>query len=89
MSLQNIFAAIGAEEFERAAHLRQQRFESKGLFWLYAARVGATAIHLPYAERVSAAHSQILKITEYAVSLSINGDPRASVKHLLVHGTPN
>ena len=41
ISLQDIFAAIEADEFERAAHLCQQRFESKGLFWLYAARVGA------------------------------------------------
>ena len=41
MSLQDFFAAIEAEEFERAAQLCQQRFESKGLFWLYAARVGA------------------------------------------------
>ena len=40
-SLQEIFSAIEAEDFETAAHLCQQRFESKGLFWLYAARVGA------------------------------------------------
>ena len=41
MSLQDIFAAIEAKEFERAAQLCQQRFESKGLFWLDAARAGA------------------------------------------------
>jgi CheY-like chemotaxis protein len=41
ISLQEIFAAIEAEEFERAADLCLQRFESRGLFWLYAARVGA------------------------------------------------
>nr|WP_251140649.1 response regulator [Rhodoferax sp. U11-2br] len=40
-SLQEIFTAIEAEDFETAATLCQQRFESKGLFWLYAARVGA------------------------------------------------
>jgi CheY-like chemotaxis protein len=40
-SLQDIFTAIEAEDFETAASLCQQRFESKGLFWLYAARVGA------------------------------------------------
>lgn len=40
-SLQDIFNAIEAEDFETAAKLCQQRFESKGLFWLYAARVGA------------------------------------------------
>lgn len=47
---------------------------------------GAAAIHPAYAERVRAAHSQILKITEYAVSLSMGGDPQASVTHLLFHG---
>jgi tetratricopeptide (TPR) repeat protein len=41
VSLQEIFGAIENEEFERAAQLCQERFESKGLFWLYAARVGA------------------------------------------------
>lgn len=40
-SLQEIFSAIEADDFETAASLCQQRFESKGLFWLYAARVGA------------------------------------------------
>jgi predicted Zn-dependent protease len=41
VSLQEIFSAIEAEEFERAATLCMARFESRGLFWLYAARVGA------------------------------------------------
>lgn len=41
VSLQEIFSAIEEEEFERAAQLCMERFESKGLFWLYAARVGA------------------------------------------------
>ena len=41
LSLQAIFSAIEAEEFEAAATLCLQRFESKGQFWLYAARVGA------------------------------------------------
>ena len=41
VSLQAIFGAIDEEEFERAAQLCLERFESKGLFWLYAARVGA------------------------------------------------
>lgn len=41
VSLQEIFSAIEAEEFERAATLCRARFESRGLFWLYAARVGA------------------------------------------------
>lgn len=41
VSLQEIFSAIEEENFERAAQLCMERFESKGLFWLYAARVGA------------------------------------------------
>ncbi|OIN90552.1 MAG: response regulator [Comamonadaceae bacterium CG1_02_60_18] len=40
-SLQDIFTAIEAQEFEVAAQRCVQRFESRGLFWLYAARVGA------------------------------------------------
>ena len=41
ISLQEIFAAIDIEDFERAADLCLHRFETKGRFWLYAARVGA------------------------------------------------
>jgi len=41
LSLQEIFSAIEAEDFEAAAKLCAQRFETRGLFWLYAARVGA------------------------------------------------
>lgn len=41
LSLQDIFSAIEAEDFELASTLCMQRFESRGLFWLYAARVGA------------------------------------------------
>jgi tetratricopeptide (TPR) repeat protein len=41
VSLQEIFAAIEAEDFEKAAELCLHRFETKGKFWLYAARVGA------------------------------------------------
>lgn len=41
LSLQEIFSAIEAEDFERAAKLCFHRFETRGLFWLYAARVGA------------------------------------------------
>lgn len=40
-ALQDIFSAIEAEDFERAAALCVERFRSKGPFWLYAARVGA------------------------------------------------
>ena len=41
ISLQGIFTAIESEDFEEAARLCMERFESKGKFWLYAARVGA------------------------------------------------
>ena len=41
ISLQGIFTAIESEDFEEAARLCLERFESKGKFWLYAARVGA------------------------------------------------
>ncbi len=41
VSLQAIFSAIEQEDFEQAATLCMARFESRGLFWLYAARVGA------------------------------------------------
>ena len=41
VSLQPIFDAIEIEAFDRAAALCIERFQSKGLFWLYAARVGA------------------------------------------------
>ncbi len=41
MSLQEIFTAIEAEDFKAAAALCLHRFETRGLFWLYAARVGA------------------------------------------------
>lgn len=41
IALADIFAAIEAEEFAHAADLCMQRFESRGAFWLYAARIGA------------------------------------------------
>lgn len=41
VALQDIFTALEAEAFERAADLCLQRFETRGPFWLYAARIGA------------------------------------------------
>ncbi len=41
LELQDIFDAIDAQEFDRAATLCTRRFEARDLFWLYAARVGA------------------------------------------------
>lgn len=40
-ALKDIFLAIEAEDFERAAQLCMERFETQGPFWLYAARIGA------------------------------------------------
>lgn len=40
-TLHEIFSAIDAQDFERATQLCQQRFEARGLYWLYAARIGA------------------------------------------------
>lgn len=40
-SLQAIFTAIDNEDFEEAARLCMERFETRGKYWLYAARVGA------------------------------------------------
>ncbi len=40
-SLQEIFTAIEAQDFETAANLCLKRFITRGKFWLYAARVGA------------------------------------------------
>ena len=39
--LKNIFEAIEKQDFEVAAAHCMQRFESKGQYWLYAARIGA------------------------------------------------
>lgn len=41
VSLQDIFAAIEEGNFEQASALCVDRFESRGPFWLYAARIGA------------------------------------------------
>ena len=41
LSLKEIFTAIEAEDYEGAADHCLKRFDSRGLFWLYAARVGA------------------------------------------------
>ncbi len=47
---------------------------------------GAAMTHPPYAERIRAAHAQILKLAETAMSLSMGGDPKAAVNNLIVHG---
>lgn len=40
-ALEGIFSAIDAEQFEQAAMLCLERFETRGTYWLYAARIGA------------------------------------------------
>jgi len=39
--LRNIFEALEQRDFDLAAQLSLERFESRGLYWLYAARIGA------------------------------------------------
>ena len=41
LALQAIFTAIDAEQFDQAAALCLERFETRGTYWLYAARIGA------------------------------------------------
>ena len=48
---------------------------------------GSAAVYPDYAERIRAAHTQILKLAENAMSLSMGGDPKAAVKTLLFHGS--
>ncbi|WP_439588473.1 response regulator [Hydrogenophaga sp.] len=40
-ALRSIFSAIDTQDFEQAAALCQQRFETRETYWLYAARIGA------------------------------------------------
>jgi len=40
-SLEAIFTAIDAEQYDQAAMLCLERFETRGTYWLYAARIGA------------------------------------------------
>ena len=47
---------------------------------------GSASAHPAYGERVRAAHLQVLKLAENAMTLSMGGDPRAAVKNLITHG---
>lgn len=47
---------------------------------------GAAGVHPPYAERLRAAGSHVLKLAESAMSLSLGGDPAGAVRNLLAHG---
>lgn len=48
---------------------------------------GASSVHPPYAERIRAAHVQVLKLAENAISLSMGGNPRAAIETLVKHGS--
>lgn len=41
LALKDIFTAIESEDFDRAAALCKERFDARGDYWLYAARIGA------------------------------------------------
>ncbi len=76
--------AIQLDEVESVIDTLGMRFcTSRSLTELLA---GAAAIHPPYAERVRACHAQVVKITESALTLSLEGDPTAAVKSLIFHG---
>lgn len=76
--------AIQLEEVESVVDTVGMRFcTSRALTELLA---GSAAVHEPYAERIRSAQTQILKLTEHAMSLSIGGDPKAAVKNLIFHG---
>jgi len=47
---------------------------------------GAAGTHPPYADLVRAAHGNILKLAETAMTLSLQGDPQAAVIDLVRHG---
>jgi CheY-like chemotaxis protein len=76
--------AIHLEEVDAAIDVLGLRFGgTRALSELLA---GAAAVHPPYAERIRASHTQVLKLAEVAMSLCMGGDPEAAVKTLIVHG---
>lgn len=73
--------AIQLDEVDAAVEQLGLRFAgTRSLAELLA---GAAAVHAPYAEKIRAAHTQILKLAENAISLSMGGDPTAAVKNLI------
>lgn len=76
--------AIQLDEVDAAVEQLGLRFAgTRSLAELLA---GAAAVHAPYAEKIRTAHTQILKLAENAISLSMGGDPTAAVKNLIFHG---
>lgn len=77
--------SIQLEEVESVVETLGMRFcTSRAMSELLAA---AAATHEPYAERLRATQTQVLKLTEHAMSLSMGGDPRAAVVNLITHGS--
>lgn len=77
--------AIQLDEVESVVDTLSMRFcTSRPLTELLAA---AAAVHEPYAARIRDAQAQILKLTEHAMLLSMEGDPKAAVKNLIFHGS--
>ena len=77
--------SIQLEEVESVVETLGMRFcTSRAMSELLAA---AAATHEPYAERLRATQTQVLKLTEHAMSLSMGGDPRAAVVNLIAHGS--
>jgi hypothetical protein len=76
--------AIQLDEVESAVDTVGMRFcTSRSMTELLA---GAAGIHEPYAARIRAAHAEILKLTEHAMLISMEGDPKAAVENLISHG---
>lgn len=89
-ALADIFAAIEAEDFETGAWLCLQRFEARGPFWLYAARIGAELLMRieDYAqaqklyEAVTAAKTMPWAKLGVARALLDNGEPTRAISTL-------
>jgi tetratricopeptide (TPR) repeat protein len=76
--------SIQLEEVEPVVETIGLRFcSSRAIAELLAA---AASAHEPYAETIRAAQARILKLSSYAMSLSMGGDPRAAVENLMTHG---
>ena len=76
--------AIQLDEVESVVNRLGLRFcSNRSLTELLA---GACAIHPPYAELIRAAQTEVMRLTESAMSLSLAGDPKAAVKNLIFHG---
>lgn len=76
--------AIQLDEVETVVDTLGMRFcTSRSMGELLA---GSAGVHPPYAERIRACNTKILKFAENAMTLSMRGDPSAAVKDLLIHG---